>query len=180
MLNARVLRVHAILRVYKRKPRSKQEILDLQWADIDFEFKNIGLITLYRTKNKRKRIDLLMPRTKMALMHWKDQLQLKRQQHKIETIKTDYVFCLLDGTKINSFNGSWWKALEIAGIRNFHFHDLRHTFCSNLILSGSNLKEVKEMIGHNDIAMTDRYSHITNSFREYIQKLLAEHYERKN
>ena len=50
---------------------------------------------------------------------------------------------------------------KIAEVKGFHFHDLRHTFCSNLLLSGSDLKDVKEMIGHKDLAMTDRYSHLT-------------------
>jgi site-specific recombinase XerD len=36
------------------------------------------------------------------------------------------------------------------------------------------------MIGHKDISMTDRYSHLTGSYKEYKQNLLAEHYESKN
>jgi integrase len=159
---------------------SKQEILSLKWSDIDFNFKGNGLIRFYRTKNKKGRTDRLMPRTKMALLEWKDHLKLMRHRKKISNINTDYVFCHLDGSPIRNFNKAWWRSLEIAGIEDLHFHDLRHTFCSNLILSGSSLKEVKEMIGHNDISMTDRYSHLTDSYREYKQNLLAEHYESKN
>ena len=90
---------------------------------------------------------MLMPRTKMALIEWRDYLKLMRHRKKISTPKSGYVFCHLDGTPIKNFNRAWWKALKIAGIDDFHFHDLRHTFCSNLVLSGSNLKVVKEMIG---------------------------------
>ena len=57
---------------------------------------------------------------------------------------------------------------------------LRHTFCSNLILSGGGLKDAKEMIGHKDIAMTDRYSHLTDEHKSNRQNLLADHYESKN
>jgi DNA invertase Pin-like site-specific DNA recombinase len=71
---------------------------------------------------------------------------------------------------------AWWRALEIACIKDFHFHDLRHTFCSNLILSGAGLKDVKEMIGHSDISMTDRYSHLTLAHKLHKQEQLAEHY----
>ena len=56
------------------------------------------------------------------------------------------------------------------------YHDLRHTFCSNLLLAGSDLKDVKEMIGHSDLAMTDRYSHLTMDRKRSRQKKLAEHY----
>jgi site-specific recombinase XerD len=119
-------------------------------------------------------------RTKQALLDWSDHLKWMRHRRKIKNIKTDFVFCHLDGSPIKNFNRAWWRVLEIAGIQDFHFHDLRHTFCSNLILSGAGLKEVKEMIGHSDITMTDRYSHLTMSHRHSKQEQLAEHYELKN
>jgi site-specific recombinase XerC len=52
-------------------------------------------------------------------------------------------------------------------------HDLRHTFCSNLVLSGADLKDVKEMIGHADIGMTDRYSHLTAQHKLLMQRQLT-------
>lgn len=63
-----------------------------------------------------------------------------------------------------------------AKIKDFHFHDLRHTLCSNLILAGAGLKGAKEMIGHADISMTDRYSHLTIQHKHLVQQKLAEHY----
>jgi integrase len=65
---------------------------------------------------------------------------------------------------------------KIAGFDGLHFHDLRHTFCSNLLLSGSNLKDVKEMIGHRDLAMTDRYAHLTSTRKLSRQEDLARFY----
>ena len=59
---------------------AKQEILSLKWSDIDFEFKGRGLIKFYRTKNKRKRTEFLMPRTKQALLDWKDHLEHTRDR----------------------------------------------------------------------------------------------------
>jgi len=47
---------------------SRQESLSLQWDDIDFEYDEIGMIKLFRIKNKRKRLEYLMPRTKKALL----------------------------------------------------------------------------------------------------------------
>ena len=79
-------------------------------------------------------------------------------------IENDFVFCRLNGVRIITFNKAWKNALKIAKIKNFHFHDLRHTFCSNLLLSGANLKDVKEMIGHSDISMTDHVFGITKKF----------------
>jgi len=67
----------------------------------------------------------------------------------------------------------------VAGIKNFHFHDLRHTFCCNLILSGSDLKEVKDMIGHRELSTTDRYTHLTAVRKRENQERLAEHYSQR-
>lgn len=157
----------------------KQEILDLRWSKIIFDFKNIGIITLFRTKNSRERTEFLMPRTKKALMDWRAHLEYMRHRRKIKDVKSDYVFCRLDGTPLKVFSKAWYHALKDADIKDFHFHDLRHTFCSNMLLAGGSLKHVKDMIGHSDISMTDRYSHLHMSEHHQVQQLLAEHYALK-
>ena len=157
---------------------SRQEILSLKWTDIDFNFKGIGLIHFFRTKNGRERTETLMPRTRKSLLDWKEHLRWKRHRINLvdEEIKSDHVFCRIDGTPIKRFDSAWKASKEKGGIKDFHFHDLRHTFCSNLILSGSGLKDAKDMIGHSDISMTDRYSHLTNDHKFLRQTQLAEYY----
>jgi integrase len=113
-----------------------------------------------------------MPRSREALLGWKKHQKQMREKKKIDAQGSDIVFSHLNGTQIQSFNRAWWATLKIAGIEDFHFHDLRHTFCSNLILSGAGLKEVKEM--------TDRYSHLTINHKLLRQRQLAEHYKIKN
>jgi len=44
-------------------------------------------------------------------------------------------------------------------------------------LSDANIKDVKEMLGHGDIAMTDRYSHLTAEHHKALQDRLVKHYE---
>ena len=143
---------------------------------VNFEYNKTGLIRLFRKKNARERIEYLMPRTKQALLNWQKHLDYKRRRIKIDKVKSDHVFCRIDGTPIKNFNKSWWAARRAAGLNDFHFHDLRHTFCSNLIISGSDLKDAKEMIGHADISMTDRYSHLTGLHKRIRQERLAQHY----
>jgi len=155
---------------------AKQEILSLKWSAIDFHYKGVGLINLFRTKNGKDRTEFLMPRTKQALLEWRAHLNCKRDREKIAEVKSSFVFCRIDGTPIKSFKKAWWRVLHLAGIKDFHFHDLRHTFCSNLLLSGASLKDVKEMIGHQDISMTDRYSHLSVNHMLLKQTQLAEHY----
>ena len=95
---------------------------------------------------------------------------------RIKVKDTKLVFCHLDGTALKRFDKAWRRICKLAGLDDFHYHDLRHTFCSNLILSGSDLKDVKEMIGHNDLAMTDRYSHLTNRHKQIRQDELDRYY----
>lgn len=55
---------------------------------------------------------------------------------------------------------AWRTAIKRAGITSFRFHDLRHSAASRLVQSGANLSEVAQLLGHKDIRMTQRYSHI--------------------
>ena len=157
---------------------SKQEILDLRWADIDFDFEERGRIHFFRTKTTRERTEYLMPRTREALLKWKKHLQWMRHRKRTQDKGPGFVFSKLDGRRLNEFSGSWREARRIAGFPKFHFHDLRHTFCSNLILSGGDLKDAKEMIGHADLSMTDRYAHLTNLRKLARQEDLARFYAR--
>lgn len=47
-----------------------------------------------------------------------------------------------------------------AGIQDFHWHDLRHSFASRLVMGGRPLAEVMHYMGHQSIQMTMRYAHL--------------------
>jgi site-specific recombinase XerD len=153
---------------------SRQEALYLKWTDIDFQGQ--GFIRFKRTKNNMERSFTLMANTREALLSWRNHLELARRRKKVSVIRNDYVFCRLNGEPIRRFDKAWRHACEIAGIEDFHYHDLRHTYCSHLLMSGSSLKDVKEMIGHRDLAMTDRYSHLSMEFKLGVQRKLEKHY----
>ena len=51
-------------------------------------------------------------------------------------------------------------ALRLAGIRKIKFHELRHSFASQLVSAGRPLKEVQELLGHTSIQVTMRYAHL--------------------
>jgi integrase len=54
---------------------------------------------------------------------------------------------------------AFMKTLKKAGIADFRFHDLRHTFATRLVQNGVDLYKVKELLGHKTLAMTTRYAH---------------------
>ncbi len=56
------------------------------------------------------------------------------------------------------------KALIAAEIEDFHFHDLRHTFASMLVQSGTELYTVQRLLGQKDGRMAQRYAHLSAEF----------------
>ena len=82
----------------------------------------------------------------------------------------------LDGRPVKSLKKAWENARAKAGLKDFHFHDLRHTFCSSIIMAGGDIKMASEMIGHADIKMTSRYSHLTQLAKSVMQTRLANYY----
>jgi integrase len=62
--------------------------------------------------------------------------------------------------------------LRKADISDFTFHDLRHTFASRLVMAGIDLPTVKELMGHKDITMTLRYTHLSSDHKQNAVKAL--------
>ena len=58
---------------------------------------------------------------------------------------------------------SFHELLERAGIRDFRFHDLRHTFASWYMMSGGDLYELSKLLGHSNIKMTERYADLARA-----------------
>lgn len=54
----------------------------------------------------------------------------------------------------------WLPLFESAGLENFTWHDLRHTFCSRLVQKGADLYRVSKLAGHRNITVTEKYAHL--------------------
>jgi len=68
----------------------------------------------------------------------------------------------------------WFKkACEKAGVKNFTWHDLRHTFASRLAANRVAIVAVKELLGHKDIKTTMRYSHLAASHLDQAVETLV-------
>lgn len=129
----------------------KEEILSLRWdKHIDL---NHGFILLDITKNGERR-ELPINKTLCETLK-----ELK--SNKISS----YVFADKTGRRYKEVHKSFKTALGKAGICDFKFHDLRHTFASQLIMNGIDITTVKELLGHKTLTMTMRYAHLAPSHK---------------
>jgi integrase len=61
-------------------------------------------------------------------------------------------------------NAHWFvPAVRAAGIKNFRWHDVRHTYASRLRQTGTPLGNIAELLGHKGLAMSRRYAHLSIS-----------------
>ena len=82
------------------------------------------------------------------------------------------VFLSKYGRDLNNPRAWFELALEEAKVKNFRWHDLRHTFISRLVMKDVNLRTVQELAGHKTISMTTRYAHLAPEHNQAaIEKL---------
>ena len=62
-------------------------------------------------------------------------------------------------TKYVSIHKGFGEVLKKANIKNFRFHDLRHTAATRMTEMGIDLAVVQEILGHSDVKTTMRYAH---------------------
>lgn len=126
----------------------KSEILNLRWDEVDLNLKCI-VLGAERTKSKRRHI---LPLNRNALEVIERRLMEMREG-------CPYVFHR-EGRQIKCFKRAFRSALKRAGIKDFRFHDLRHTFASRLIQRGVDLYVIKHLLNHADITTTQKYAHL--------------------
>ena len=132
------------------------EILSLRWEQIDLQN---GFITLTETKNGEHRevpIDQTLRETINRLPRRFVEAEKDGEKELLPYVFYDPITL----KPYKSMKRSFATALKAAKINDFRFHDLRHTFASQLVMAGIDLTTVRELLGHKDIKMTLRYAHL--------------------
>jgi integrase len=74
-----------------------------------------------------------------------------------------HLFRVRTGNNISGMRGAFHLALKRAGITDFRFHDLRHTFSSR-VRQHTDAFTVRDLLGHSEVTTTDIY--VTSSLAE--------------
>jgi integrase len=80
-------------------------------------------------------------------------------------IDSPYVFTDKEGKRFGDVKRSFKTALRKSGIKDFRFHDMRHTLVSHLVMAGVDITTVKELLGHKTLTMTLRYAYLAPSHK---------------
>ena len=124
----------------------QSNVLNLTWQQIDLKRKTAWI---YGDQAKGK-----------------EDIHVSLSEHVIDLLKSqlgnhpEYVFTYRKAPIGNINTRAWRNALKRAGIENFRWHDLRHTWASWLIQNGTPLYSLQEMGGWQSSEMVRRYAHL--------------------
>lgn len=122
-------------------------IIRLKWAQVDL----VNRVATFEASNMKNRTSFMLPLNSTAVEI------VRRQIGK----HSEYVFSRAGQMIYKANDGSWFIALERAGIENFHFHDLRHTWATRHIQAGTPVYELQALGGWKNANMVRRYAHLS-------------------
>jgi len=128
------------------------ELLALKWADVDYR---ANMLHVRQSKSGKSRA---IPLNEQALEALRACVTVQRL---VEAHESPYVFCKASGEPFVNIKRSFMRACRVAGIKQFRFHDLRHTFASHLAIRGVSLYKISQLLGHKSTEMTMRYAKLS-------------------
>jgi integrase len=126
------------------------ELQSLTWKDVDLK---TGRGVLQKTKNGDRRAIAIRGHALEELI----------KLGKVRRIDSPWIFPSREGTKPWNYRHAWYRSVDASGVKDFRFHDLRHTAASNLAMNGASLPEIAGVLGHKSLAMVQRYAHLSDA-----------------
>lgn len=137
--------------------------MSVKKSDLDYDTQSVSIIK--SKKNAARKV----PVSRFA---WQI---FGRLANIADKLNTDWLFFNeKTGKRLGDFKKSWRTALEKADIDDFHFHDLRHTFATDLLSLGAESFTIQTALGHSEIKTTQIYAHVTNDLLKSQLELLGQ------
>jgi integrase len=130
----------------------KNELMKLEWRRVNLTT-NLILLEGSNTKSGKRRSIPINAGARLGL------LGLARYRAEF-CPDSPWVFVTRNGESLQELDTAFKRLLRQVGIEDFRIHHLRHTFASRLVSAGVPLYEVKELLGHASVKMTERYAHL--------------------
>jgi integrase len=165
------------------------EILGLRWMDINFDEKylvirntRVKVKTYIEKKPKSKSSLRRLPLIKNIEIHLKRVKKIQEKNMKLlgeDYHINDYVCKKDDGypLSLDGLSKGFKRILIKNNLRNIRFHDLRHSTASYLAKMGFSLKEIQFWIGHSDITMTSKYTHLDDEMKLNMAKKVNKYFK---
>ena len=123
-----------------------EELLGLRWDQVHIERREVRLLV---TKSNRPRV---VPLSDRAVAIFAAVARITASPYVFTNPQT--------GRRYRNLRHSFRKACSRAGISDFRWHDLRHTFASWHVQSGTDLYRLSRILGHSTVQMSARYAHL--------------------
>ncbi|MCI8560273.1 MAG: site-specific integrase [Dorea sp.] len=155
------------------------EICSLKWGDINLEEKIMCVNTTVQ------RIPVEGEVTKTVLLEGKPKSTCSKREIPLSDELTEliYVYYTNAGEYVinkntpmepRTYQNKFQRYLRLAGVRKTNFHTLRHTFATNCVNGGVDIKSLSEILGHSDVKITlNRYVHPTVEIKRRHMNSLA-------
>jgi integrase len=141
----------------------KMDLMRMQWSQVSFEASEARL-RVHRSKNKR-----------WDTVAVSGEVFIRLQAHHAQRDQTNpWVFPNQAKTGPFDIRRSWERVRREAGLSDFRFHDLRHTFTSYLAMSGASVRELAEALGDNTLEMALRYAHLSEAHTATVVSRMAQ------
>ena len=157
------------------------EVCALRWENIDFESKKIHvektIERVYSTNEKKTIVIIDTPKsiTSVRTIPMNSKLYGILKQMKGKSKKTDFV---LTGSSEHyveprNYQYNFKEILKKCKVKKYKFHTLRHTFATNCIEAGMDIKSLSEILGHADVSITlNIYVHSSDKVkRKYLERI---------
>jgi integrase len=153
--NKRYAHLYPIIHIALQTGMRKQGLFNYKWTDNDFKNRTVKIVSKedWHTKNYRVRYIGMTD----ALL---EVLEEVRQYQKENSYESEYVLTYRGNKLIDKIDRGLQRLAEEAGAPDLNLHVLRHTFASHLVMNGVDLREVQELLGHQDYSTTLRYAHL--------------------